>query len=46
MEIPVNVTNTPWFGAPGTDMSRMATFGVITSGGNPRSVQGGLRLMF
>ena len=42
----VNVTNTPWFGAPGTDMSRMATFGVITSGGNPRSVQGGLRLMF
>ncbi len=40
------VTNTPNFGAPGTNMSQAATFGVISSAGGSRSVQGSARLVF
>jgi hypothetical protein len=42
----INVTNTPNFGAPGTNMSNAATFGVITSAGGSRSMQIGTRLSF
>jgi hypothetical protein len=41
-----NVTNSPTWGNPGTNMSNLATFGVIQSGGNGRSVQIGARLTF
>jgi hypothetical protein len=40
------VTNTPVFSAPGTNMSSPTTFGVITSAGGSRSMQGSLRLAF
>jgi hypothetical protein len=40
------VTNTPNFDAPGTNMSQTATFGVITSAGGNRAMQGSLRLAF
>ena len=40
------VTNTPRFGNPGTNMSQAATFGVITSAGGSRAMQGALRLVF
>jgi hypothetical protein len=41
-----NLTNTPVFGNPGLGFNNKATFGVITSGGGPRNVQGALRLIF
>ncbi len=40
------LTNTPNFGAPGTNMSQAATFGVITSAGGSRSMQGSARIAF
>lgn len=40
------VTNTPNFAAPGTNMSQLATFGVIRSAGGSRNVQIGARLTF
>jgi len=39
-------TNTPNFAAPGTNMSQAATFGVITSAGGSRSMQGSARIAF
>jgi hypothetical protein len=39
-------TNSPNFSAPGTNMSQAATFGVITSAGGSRAVQGLARLVF
>lgn len=41
-----NVTNSPTWGNPGTNMSQRANFGVINSGGGGRSMQVGLRLTF
>lgn len=41
-----NVMNTPQFSAPGTNMSSLATFGVITSAGGSRAMQAALRLEF
>jgi hypothetical protein len=41
-----NATNSPSWGNPGTDMSNLANFGVIRSGGGGRSMQLGLRLTF
>jgi hypothetical protein len=40
------VTNSPNFDAPGTNMSSPATFGVITSAGGSRSMQGSARISF
>jgi hypothetical protein len=40
------VTNTPTFSAPGTNMSSLSTFGVITSAGGSRSMQGSARVIF
>lgn len=40
------LTNTPNFGAPGTNMSQAATFGVISSAGGSRSMQGSARIAF
>src|SRR5260221_4568244 len=40
------VTNTPIFDAPGTNMNQTGTFGVITSAGGSRAVQGSARLVF
>jgi hypothetical protein len=40
------VTNTPNFDAPGTNMNSLATFGVITSAGGSRSMQGSARITF
>jgi len=40
------LTNTPNFSAPGTNMSQAATFGVITSAGGSRSMQGSARIAF
>jgi hypothetical protein len=42
----INATNHPYFGAPGTNMSTAATFGVINSASNSRAMQGGLKLVF
>lgn len=39
-------TNTPNFAAPGTNMNAAATFGVITSAGGSRSMQGSARIVF
>lgn len=41
-----NVTNTPAFGGIGLDARNRSTFGVVTAGGNPRGIQGALRLLF
>ncbi|MEK7754254.1 MAG: carboxypeptidase regulatory-like domain-containing protein [Acidobacteriota bacterium] len=41
-----NLTNTPGFSAPGTNMSNRATFGVINSAGGGRGMQAGARLAF
>jgi hypothetical protein len=41
-----NFTNTPDWGNPGTNMSNQATFGVIESAGNGRSIQMSARLTF
>src|SRR5260370_22711771 len=38
-----SVTNTPIFDAPGTNMNQTGTFGVITSAGGSRAVQGSAR---
>jgi hypothetical protein len=40
------VTNTPNFGAPGTNLSSLATFGVITTAGGSRQMQGSVRVFF
>jgi hypothetical protein len=40
------VTNTPNFGAPGTNMGSLATFGVITTAGGARQMQGSARVYF
>ncbi|MEK7404952.1 MAG: carboxypeptidase regulatory-like domain-containing protein [Acidobacteriota bacterium] len=40
------LTNTPNFGAPGTNMSNAATFGVISSAGGSRAMQASARLAF
>jgi len=40
------VTNTPNFGAPGTNLSSAATFGVITAAGGSRKMQGSARISF
>jgi hypothetical protein len=40
------LTNTPNFGVPGTNMSQLATFGVINSANGNRVMQGSARLMF
>ncbi len=40
------VTNTPNFGRPGTNMTSVATFGVITSAGGARQMQGSARFFF
>ncbi len=39
-------TNSPNFDGPGTNMSQAATFGVITSAGGSRAMQGSMRLVF
>jgi hypothetical protein len=39
-------TNTPNFAAPGTNLSNAATFGVISSAGGSRSMQGSVRVAF
>jgi hypothetical protein len=41
-----NFTNSPSWGNPGTNMSNLATFGVIQSGGGGRSIQMSARLSF
>jgi hypothetical protein len=42
-----SVTNSPNFNSPGTNMSNLATFGVIsTAGGGNRQMQAGMRLVF
>jgi hypothetical protein len=40
------ITNTPNFAAPGTNLSSLATFGVITAAGGSRQMQGSLRILF
>jgi hypothetical protein len=42
----VGATNTPVFGAPGTNMSNAATFGVISSAGGAREMLGSARIVF
>jgi hypothetical protein len=39
-------TNTPNFDAPGTNMNQAGTFGVISSAGGSRAMQGSARLVF
>jgi hypothetical protein len=39
-------TNTPNFAAPGTNLSNAATFGVVSSAGGSRSMQGSVRVAF
>ena len=39
-------TNSPIFDAPGTNMNQAATFGVISSAGGSRAMQGSARLVF
>ena len=41
-----NITNTPQFQAPGTNMANRATFGVIQQAGGARSVQLAFRAVF
>jgi hypothetical protein len=40
------LTNSPNFGAPGTNMSQLATFGQINSSSGQRTMQGSARLTF
>ncbi|HTM49031.1 MAG TPA: carboxypeptidase regulatory-like domain-containing protein [Bryobacteraceae bacterium] len=40
------LTNSPNFAAPGTNMSSLATFGVITSASGSRQIQGSARVTF
>jgi hypothetical protein len=42
----MGLTNTPNFGAPGTNMSQLATFGQINSSSGQRTMQGSARLAF
>ncbi|HKE24826.1 MAG TPA: TonB-dependent receptor [Bryobacteraceae bacterium] len=42
----MGLTNTPNFGAPGTNMSQLATFGQINSSSGQRTIQGSARLTF
>jgi hypothetical protein len=42
----MGLTNTPNFGAPGTNMSQLATFGQINSATGQRTMQGSARLSF
>jgi len=42
----MGLTNTPNFGVPGTNMSQLATFGVINSATGNRVMQGSARLTF
>jgi hypothetical protein len=42
----IGITNTPVFGAPGTNLSSLATFGVINSASGSRQMLGSLRLLF
>jgi hypothetical protein len=42
----IGVTNTPIFGAPGTNMSNAATFGVINTASGSRQMLGSIRLLF
>jgi len=39
-------TNTPNFSAPGTNLNQAATFGVISSAGGSRAMQGSARFVF
>lgn len=41
-----NATNTPVFGAPGTNLANLGTFGVITSASSNRNVQLAFRMVF
>lgn len=41
----IGLTNTPIFGAPGTNLSNPATFGVITTAGGSRQMLGSARLL-
>ncbi|MBI4909029.1 MAG: TonB-dependent receptor [Acidobacteria bacterium] len=42
----IGVTNSPIFGAPGTNLSNLATFGVINSASGARQLLGSMRLLF
>ncbi|MBL8174596.1 MAG: TonB-dependent receptor [Bryobacterales bacterium] len=42
----IGATNSPIFGAPGTNLSNTATFGVINSAGGSRQMLGSARLLF
>jgi hypothetical protein len=42
----MGLTNTPNFGAPGTNMSQLATFGQINSASGQRTMQASARLNF
>lgn len=42
----ISVTNTPIFGAPGTNLSNLATFGVINSAAGSRQMLGSVRILF
>jgi hypothetical protein len=41
-----SITHTTQFGVPGTNISSLATFGVITSATGNRQMQAALRLVF
>jgi hypothetical protein len=41
-----NVTNRPFFNAPGTNSASLGTFGVITGASNSRQVQAGVKVKF
>lgn len=41
-----NATNTPVYGAPGTNMANAGTFGVITSASSSRNIQLAFRMVF
>jgi hypothetical protein len=41
-----NVTNHPFFNAPGTNSASVGTFGVITGASNSRQVQVGVKVKF
>ena len=41
-----NITNTPWFSAPGTALNNKGTFGVIQNAGGARVVQLAFRAVF
>jgi hypothetical protein len=42
----INATNHPFFNAPGTNLSSLGTFGVISGASNSRAMQAGLKLKF